>query len=77
MTYEPRPVDTSGIELAAQILELTEQLARNTHEVWARKRIDDGWTWGPIRDDKARQHPGQRPGLMKMVWMGQCGGDSY
>jgi class 3 adenylate cyclase/tetratricopeptide (TPR) repeat protein len=61
MTYEPRPVDTSGIELAAQILELTEQLARNTHEVWARKRIDEGWTWGPIRDDKARQHPGLVP----------------
>ena len=61
MTYEPRPVDTSEIELPVEIVELTEQLARNTHEVWARQRIDDDWSWGPIRDDNARQHPGLVP----------------
>ena len=61
MTYEPRPVDTPEIELPVEIVELTEQLARNTHEVWARQRIDDDWSWGPIRDDNARQHPGLVP----------------
>jgi len=61
MAYELRPVDTSGIELSAEIVELTEQLARNTHQVRAQQRIDDGWTCGPIRDDNAKQHPGLVP----------------
>ena len=34
-----------------------ERLARNTHEVWARKRLRDGWTYGPERNDTARKHP--------------------
>ena len=56
-TYEPQPVDTSGIKLSQGIEELTEQLAKHAHEVWARQRISDGWTWGPARDDDSKQHP--------------------
>ncbi len=28
-TYEPHPIDTSGIRLPEDLLELTEELARN------------------------------------------------
>lgn len=55
--YNPKPVDTSDVTLADDILELTELLARNTHEVWAQKRMADGWTWGAARDDGAKKHP--------------------
>lgn len=57
MTYEPKPLDTSAVELPPDVLALTEQLARNTHEVWARARLQQGWTFGPVRDDKRKTHP--------------------
>jgi hypothetical protein len=61
MAYEPQPLDTSDIQLSPELLQLTEQLASNTHEVWARQRVKDGWTWGKARDDAARHHPGLVP----------------
>jgi ryanodine receptor 2 len=43
--------------LPAEIRELTEQLAENTHETWASKRMGEGWRWGPRRDDTKKEHP--------------------
>ncbi|HYY57231.1 MAG TPA: TRAFs-binding domain-containing protein [Pyrinomonadaceae bacterium] len=61
MNYKPEPSDTSRVTLTEDILRLTEKLARNTHEVWARQRISDGWRYGPVRDDARKQHPGLVP----------------
>jgi hypothetical protein len=61
MEYHPQPVDTSGVELNGDIRELTELLAKNTHEVWARQRMTDGWVYGPQRDDEKKEHPGLIP----------------
>ena len=61
MSYKPKPKDTSHIELAPGLKELVEQLAENTHDVWAQQRILSGWTYGPHRDDAAKQHPGLVP----------------
>jgi hypothetical protein len=58
MKYEPHPIDTSGVALPEEIVELTELLARNTHENWARQRVEDDWRYGPRRDDERREHPG-------------------
>ena len=57
MTYEPKPIETLKIKLPLEILELTERLAENAHDIWARQRLADGWTYGPQRDDKAKEHP--------------------
>ncbi|MBP3638766.1 MAG: Ryanodine receptor Ryr [Muribaculaceae bacterium] len=56
-SYIPQPEDTAGVEIPAELMELAEQMARNVHEVWARSRMAQGWTWGPERDDAARRHP--------------------
>jgi hypothetical protein len=61
MTYQPHPIDTSGVVLDDGLLRLTEALARHTHDVWARERLRLGWTWGPRRDDARREHPGLVP----------------
>ena len=58
MGYEPHPIDTSGVALPEEIVELTELLARNTHENWARQRVREDWSYGPRRDDDRREHPG-------------------
>ena len=56
-TYQPRPIDTTDIELSAEMKALTEQLAENVHEVWSAGRIADGWQWGEQRDDTRKLHP--------------------
>ena len=40
--YDPQPADTSSIDLSDNIEVLVEKLAENRHDVWARKRMDDG-----------------------------------
>lgn len=57
MSYEPAPIDTSGVALSDEIRHLTELLARNTHDVWARQRLSEGWRFGPRRDDASKEHP--------------------
>ena len=58
MEYKPAPRDTSDVVLPSGIRELTELLARNTHENWARQRMSEGWRYGPTRNDSRREHPG-------------------
>lgn len=56
-SYRPAPRDTSKVKLPRPVLELTELLAKNAHENWARQRMDDGWKYGPRRDDVRKEHP--------------------
>lgn len=55
--HKPKPIDSAGVELEDEILQLTELLARNAHDVWAVARMKEGWRWGPKRDDPHKQHP--------------------
>lgn len=55
--YTPRPIDVSDIPLDADLEELTEAIAENAHDTWARARMDEGWTYGPVRDDRKKTHP--------------------
>lgn len=57
MTYKPEPIDTSGISLPEELTPLMEMLARNNHENWSQERINQGWVWGPVRDDAKKHHP--------------------
>ena len=61
MSYEPKPLDTDGVELPAELLPLTERLAENTHDLWAAQRTAQGWRYGPHRDDSRLLHPGLVP----------------
>ena len=55
--YVPQPIDTTRITLPESLDQLVEHLAEHNHDIWAKQRIADGWTWGPKRDDGAKQHP--------------------
>lgn len=57
-TYTPTPINTDDIELPKALNELTEQMARNVHDVWAKGRIDEGWRYGEQRNDQQKEHPG-------------------
>lgn len=55
--YTPQPIDTSDIELPIELLELTERIAENVHEVWSAARMAEGWSYGDTRNDALKQHP--------------------
>lgn len=55
--YEPKPIDTSDVILSDDLLELTEKIAENVHDVWAVGRIEQGWTYGPERNDELKTTP--------------------
>ena len=55
--YTPNPINTSNIDLPADILTLVEKIAENTHDVWAAGRIAEGWTHGETRDDANKITP--------------------
>lgn len=55
--YNPQPIDVGDIDLDAGLEDLTEAIAENAHDIWARARMDEGWTYGPIRDDSRMTHP--------------------
>lgn len=55
--YTPQPMDTEDVRLPEELNELVEQMAKNVHEVWAQTRIQQGWTWGPERNDALKHHP--------------------
>jgi RyR domain len=57
MSYQPRPIDTSQTALGPEIIELTERLAEHAHDIWSLRRLAEGWTLGPKRDDAQKRHP--------------------
>ena len=59
--YIPKPIDLSDVSLTEDLIELREAIAENAHEIWAENRRLEGWTYGPVRDDKLKQTPDMVP----------------
>jgi class 3 adenylate cyclase len=57
MTYKPKPIDTSKVKLLKGIYKLIDRIAENNHDVWAQKRIKDGWSYGSKRNDSKKTNP--------------------
>lgn len=55
--YTPKPINTADIELPNELLQLTETIAENVHEIWAAGRISEGWIYGEKRDDVKKETP--------------------
>ncbi|MBB5825978.1 hypothetical protein HDA31_002167 [Micromonospora carbonacea subsp. aurantiaca] len=55
--WQPQPIDTSGIEVPKSVRDERETLSRQAHDIWAAKRLADGWTYGEARDDEKKTHP--------------------
>uniref|UniRef100_A0A8C5SWT4 Ryanodine receptor 1 n=1 Tax=Laticauda laticaudata TaxID=8630 RepID=A0A8C5SWT4_LATLA len=56
-SFIPYPVDTVQIVLPPHLEKIREKLAENIHELWALTRIEQGWIYGPVRDDNKHLHP--------------------
>jgi hypothetical protein len=60
-SYDPDPPTSGDARLPDALAPLIEQVAERVHDAWARRRLDEGWTHGPERDDAAKTHPGLVP----------------
>lgn len=55
--YNPKPMDSSDVQLPAELNGLIEKMSENVHEVWAQTRLSQGWVYGAERNDAAKTHP--------------------
>ena len=59
--YTPQPIDTSEVRLSDELVGLTEKLAENIHELWARTRIEEGWHFGQKKSEVMKTTPNLVP----------------
>lgn len=55
--YIPKPVNVDDVELSEELLQLTEKIAENVHDVWAAGRMAEGWTYGTQKDTSKKETP--------------------
>lgn len=55
--YNPKPTDTAQVVLPAELESLAEEIAKNVHEVWSQNRMNEGWVYGPVRNDEKKETP--------------------
>ncbi|XP_051829609.1 ryanodine receptor 3 [Antechinus flavipes] len=55
--YKPAPLDLSDVKLLPPQEIIVDKLAENAHNVWAKDRIKQGWTYGIQQDLKNKRNP--------------------
>ncbi|XP_028834345.1 ryanodine receptor 3 isoform X8 [Denticeps clupeoides] len=55
--YKPTPLELSDVKLTPSQELLVDKLAENAHNVWAKDRIKQGWTYGIQQDLKNKRNP--------------------
>ena len=59
--YDPSPIGLDDVVLSDELTELQEAIAENAHEIWAKNRRDQGWSYGPERNDQKKETPDMIP----------------
>jgi class 3 adenylate cyclase/tetratricopeptide (TPR) repeat protein len=57
MSYEPKSLDLTQVQIPPDLINLVEQLAEITHDNWLKQRVADGWVHGKHRNDLLKEHP--------------------
>ena len=53
----PKLEELGDVKLPSELEKFIEDLAKQQHDVWAQSRIEQGWTYGPERNDQLKHHP--------------------
>ncbi len=40
-----------------ELYQLQEQIAEDIHDIWSKGRLEQGWRYGPARNDETKEHP--------------------
>src|SRR4029434_8506566 len=54
--YKPAPLDLNHVKLTPNQNTLVERLADNDHNVWARDRVHQGWTYSIVQVPHTHTH---------------------
>eukprot|EP00475_Leptophrys_vorax_P040894 TRINITY_DN7664_c0_g1_i3.p1 TRINITY_DN7664_c0_g1~~TRINITY_DN7664_c0_g1_i3.p1 ORF type:complete len:334 (-),score=84.05 TRINITY_DN7664_c0_g1_i3:34-1035(-) len=52
---------TGDTAIAGELLQLVEFLSENMHDIWAGRKIEEGWKYGRYRDNESKLHPNLIP----------------
>lgn len=63
--YKPAPLDLNHVKLTPAQNTLVDKLAENGHNVWARDRVQQGWTYSAVQ---VRKRQGLTLGLGLEPW---------
>ncbi|TSO67486.1 Ryanodine receptor 3 [Bagarius yarrelli] len=55
--YKPMPLELSEVKLSPAQELLVDKLAENAHNVWAKDRVKQSWTYGIQQDPKNKRNP--------------------
>ncbi|XP_062407677.1 ryanodine receptor 1b isoform X3 [Sardina pilchardus] len=55
--FKPGPLDLGHVKLTPNQNQLVEKLAENGHNVWARDRVRQGWTYSIVQDIMNKRNP--------------------
>ncbi len=47
----------SNLKLPPDLVSLIESIAKHVHDTWAAGRIEEGWSYGKVRDDVHKTTP--------------------
>jgi hypothetical protein len=61
MMYDPDPSCHDNVKIPSDLLRLAERLAEACHDIWSKQRLEEGWRYGPHRNDQKKEHPGLVP----------------
>lgn len=53
--YIPKPIPIDNVVLPDDIAQLTEYIAENSHEEWAKQRLKEGWVFAPVTNKALKQ----------------------
>jgi ryanodine receptor 2 len=53
----PKLEELGDVKLPSELEKFIEDLAKQQHDVWVQSRIEQGWTYGPERNDQLKHHP--------------------
>jgi len=54
-------VDNTEAKVPQELLQLVEFLAENMHDIWAHRKMQEGWKFGEVRDNDKKFHPNLMP----------------
>lgn len=57
LEYKPNPVEIDSVNLPDDLSQMIEVIAENLHDIWARRRLDEGWQCGEKRNGQLKTTP--------------------
>ncbi|CAG0895938.1 unnamed protein product [Cyprideis torosa] len=59
--YKPIPIDTNGVNLSGELVDVVQKFSEHYHDAWALRKMENGWIHGSQRSWDDKTHPRLKP----------------